>query len=64
MRCKLCPLHERHGNDQHEAEGTVAVSRGDGGVKVIDCCETCADETFDHDPGFTPYGSLGEADDE
>lgn len=61
-RCKLCPLHGRQGDDQHDAEGTVAVAtvEPDDGLKIIDCCEQCVEETFDHDPEFQRYDSQEE----
>jgi hypothetical protein len=54
----LCPLNQRHGDDRHRAGGTIIVSAVDAGIKVIDTCETCAEETFDHDPNFASYEAV------
>lgn len=52
--CQLCRPMDYRGDEINPPGGIVTVRNDDGGLKLVHCCERCADELFD-DHDFATY---------
>lgn len=52
--CQLCRLMDYRDDEINPPGGIVTMSNADDDLKLVHCCERCADELFD-DHDFAPY---------